>query len=461
MRAIFESTSLRRSWQLSLPEPRAAQLSDFERRSLAVFAFLAPFDLAGRFVSGSFVPISAVVGASVLPIGLRVLAGGRLARWSWPLFGFLAVALVSTAASGDPTSSRAIGQLVFMSASVVFALTAGIALRGRLVEVEALLRPLVLGSLVLATSSIVQSLIGNVLHHPGLADWTGPINSALGGPGWRTPGFVGPLERANGLAAEPAHLASDLTPGLILSLMRLRCSNDDACAWATRLMGRATAIAIVVGYVLTVSVLAMAILAIIVLSLLISARRGVFLRLVGTLLIGLSLAFGISSSARSAFLEKVQTLPLAVTAAEGHPPSVTTVKISALALAANASVTAAVVKQSPWLGRGVGSSASNYALYAPQWVDGNRVLDGLNAADAGALLLRLVQEVGLIGLLLWSVMTVTALFGRATTIPATLFARLALLASAVAALTRYPVYYWPLFWMLLAMTTGGRDAAAP
>ena len=76
--------------------------------------------------------------------------------------------------------------------------------------------------------------------------------------------------------------------------------------------------------------------------------------------------------------------------------------LSALALASNLEVTLKGFMENPWLGWGIGGHGTAFYLYAPTWVADPKLLPAFSIGDASSLLLRLISEMGLIGLVVFT-----------------------------------------------------------
>ncbi len=141
---------------------------------------------------------------------------------------------------------------------------------------------------------------------------------------------------------------------------------------------------------------------------------------------------------------------------------------ASLALLANAEVVKHVLNQSPLFGVGLGGHPLAYAEHQPEWATKYWGSAGINAQDAGALLLRLLSESGLIGAaiflvgLAWITCSATVMLWRLGAIPNNLKDDLLWLAlgagvipgwlGAIASyLLRAPYYYEAGFWLLAGL----------
>jgi hypothetical protein len=141
---------------------------------------------------------------------------------------------------------------------------------------------------------------------------------------------------------------------------------------------------------------------------------------------------------------------------------------ASLALLANAEVVKHVLNQSPLFGVGLGGHPQAYAEYQPDWASKYWGSTGMNAQDAGALLLRLLSESGLIGEaiflvgLAWVTYGATVMLWRLGAIPNNSkddWLWLALgagvipgwLGAIASHLLRAPFYYEAGFWLLAGL----------
>jgi O-antigen ligase len=426
------------------------RVKPLEMRLVQVFVFLAPIQTLGIFLNDSYVPFSLVAVIPLLPTFIRVCSGSTITVGVL-LVGWMitAVAVGARADLLKATFDASLWLVAIIGSSVIAA-----CLKRQLIRIEDVVKPLLWASTILAISALVQSLLSNLLQQP--IDFS-VLNNLSGGGIWREPGRLGPLFRSNGIAAEPAHLVQDLLPAIAVAIARLGSPSGAIGAAARGYLRKGRAVAIIAAAILSLSLIGYGILAFVALVIAgINKRRATavlsraaYIAVIAVVLVALIPAIS----------HKAATVEVGLQAYKGGTlgTSTATLSVSSLALAANARVAREVVGQSPLLGAGLGSHPRSYQHYAPVWIAAVPPVIGLNAADGGSLLLRLLSETGLLGITIWlTLVGIAVRKGLRGPDPTAKLLTSALLVSAAVALARYPVYYWPMFWMLSGIASGSR-----
>lgn len=253
------------------------------------------------------------------------------------------------------------------------------------------------GLMVLAVLGLWQCLALNLLHVSFLADWSWAkdLNPSIGG--WRFASYMGPIARVNSFAPESAHYCQLLLMGLGLALVRLISppwtSGPDGRGWKTFLPSKRLAVLFIFAYLSSFSLIGFLGIFITIVSYLIITRRGIKLLLFTFL--SLLIIFGLDFITERTLLNKVGTIAVIF---PGTAKEMLTQNLSALALASNLEVILKGLMINPFLGWGIGGHASAFMLHAPAWVVDPELLPALSIADASSLLLRLISEMGLLGL---------------------------------------------------------------
>jgi hypothetical protein len=291
---------------------------------------------------------------------------------------------------------------------------------------------------------------------------------------WRDPGTIGPIRRANSVITEPSYFAQILGMAGGMALLR------------TGLMGRAygkalsgvvplwVAAFVLIGFIIAISIIGYVLLALTVASLVVVLYRFDLRSLprmlsagVATAVLGGLLTLGLGE----AFVNKLRTIPLVLSAVTGGVQTVLPEQYSALPLAANISIALDNLKDSPFLGVGPGGHPPSYDVHVPVWLY-TTVPDLLtiHQQDGGSLLIRLLSETGIVGTILflagWLVVVLRArsAIQRALAFhrenfsqPSTILALAVGITASCAALVtvyliRMAIYYDPPIWVLIALT---------
>lgn len=317
---------------------------------------------------------------------------------------------------------------------------------------------------LLATIGILQSIANNVFRLEVSFYF---LNDLAGGKVWAHPGLLGPLHRTNSLFTEPAHFCLFLGMGSGLAVMRLGLAGDRFSRLLTPLLSTWSAWAIVIGFVVSLSLLGYLQLLLTVGACWVLHRKislaslsRLCIRLAAVLLVLYLMAEQVGSE----FFQKLGTVSLVSASDVTEVPDA---GLSALALASNIEVMTAALGENHLLGIGLGAHPEAYNSWVPSWVDlfGMR---GLNQDDGAALTIRLLSETGLLGTLLFvagasaiwlrSRRSILAAIDEAAgedldpRVPIAIGVSASFGSVFVLFLARYGVYYEPLLWLLIGLT---------
>jgi len=256
------------------------------------------------------------------------------------------------------------------------------------------------GCLILAILGLWQSVALNLLHIGFLADWKWVdkiLNHSWLWSGRQEETF-GPIIRAKSLALEPAHYCQILIISLGLVVCRLFPPRllKKTQAGKVGLPSLGLAIIFLLAYLLSFSLVGVFGLIIVLLSHFILFRLLNFKKLLALSILGISTIAILGYLSGGLIWNKMTTISMISPNAERE---ITPQALSALVLAAHLNVTLASMAHDPLMGRGIGGHRTNFDLYAPQWTSQHRHLSSLNVDDACSLSLRLLSEMGIIGLL--------------------------------------------------------------
>jgi len=442
---------------------------------LLFVAFACTF--LGHYVGGKLVSpavfICALVAVHHAVLGATAEGSREAARLRRPFFLFVGIGALALVLS--PYSGAAMQKGAFQVVGLVIVLLTASAIedliRGKPAEFSALLRLATTTLAVIAVVGVAQSLCSNVLGAPGVSDFSF-LNEIAGGKVWGDPGMLGGLYRSASVMTEPAHFCLFLGMGAGVAILRLGLFGRGYKDATRSVMPRWGAIAIFLGFLVSLSILGYLQLLLTVAMVWAFSRRVRVTR-------ALTLAFRIAvvgiallvmaHLAGSEFEEKLDTINL-ITDADAGAETQTTISVSALALATNVQVFLSQYPENPILGIGFGAHPVAYAEHVPDWALDSELLWGLNAQGGGSLLLRLLSETGLLGTAVFLFACAGVLLRARRAIlrciestlesgaspPPDLALAIGVAASTAGVLTmfllRYPVYYEPLLWMLLAMT---------
>lgn len=322
------------------------------------------------------------------------------------------------------------------------------------------------GCLVLAIFGLWQSVALNLLHTGFLADWAW-VDKILGHSFlWSgNDTILGPIIRAKSLALEPAQYDQYLIISLGLVVGRLFPPRflKKTRAGMVGLPSLGVAIIFLVAYLLSFSLMGVLGLVIVLLSHFILFRLLNFKKLLALSILAIS-AIAILGYLSGGLIEnKIATILMIAPGAERE---MTETSLSALVLATHLSVTLDSMAHDPFMGRGIGGHRANFECYAPQWASQDRMLSRLNLDDANSLFLRLLSEMGIIGLLTFGGTFTLIIYGGWRAVKLAMPHQntweilplcAGLLTGAIAEVLVYMVrmgaYYYISFWFLLIMVS--------
>lgn len=222
------------------------------------------------------------------------------------------------------------------------------------------------------------------------------LQDMLGGPAVTTgrlaPDVFGVLPRAASITSEPAHFALLLVPAVYLAvLVALRRS----CP--LQLKNRWVAAVIIIGLLLSFSLLGYIGLALILSVVLLSgANRLRNVKAVSILVLLLASSY-LAATQIPLFQAKIDTFLMAPFAVDEY--EFTGNDLSGFALISNALVAKSALEESYLLGTGLKTHENSYDRYLPSYFSSAQVLMELNRVDAGSLIIRVASEFGLLGIL--------------------------------------------------------------
>ncbi len=320
---------------------------------------------------------------------------------------------------------------------------------------------------IVALIGIAQFVLANALGHPGLLEFSF-LNRWSGGNVWFNLGSVDGMVRANSIMQEPSALGMVLGTGAGVALIRLGLRGKAHRNALQRMVPAWTAVAILAGFMVTLSLIDFFLLMVAGGSLWMVSRqisgRAVAAVAVATILVGCIGYAAIAStlpelSEKLGATESITSDDIQVKRAED---------LSAIALAVNLSVMRANLARAPMLGAGLGAHPVTYDRENPGLgrLPAEIVSVGMNKEDAASLLIRLLSESGILGTLAFIAGWILAVARSRRFILASLssgsapnlFLSLAIGVTAsmvgvgVACLVRAPQYYAPWFWLPMALT---------
>jgi hypothetical protein len=442
---------------------------------LAALFVMLPLDAFGRVVGGSLITPADVIASAIAMLTLARLAGGRYrtrGNLGSPvvIFSmFLVVAAMSVIFSRDSSLIAAKG---FVQVGGVFIMLLGcVALANEVGRRPVLFAGYIrLCAMVLAIVSLIgiaQFIGANALGHPELLSFSF-LNRWSGGNVWYNRGSLDGIVRANSILQEPSALGMVLGVGAGVALIRLGIRGREHRIAVQGVIPASAAIAILLGFIVTVSLIDFALLLVVTASLWMVSRKirasTVAAAALATGLLGI-VAYGALASALPEMGEKLSALgsitndDIRVKRAED---------LSAIALAVNLSVMRANLARDPILGAGLGAHPVTYDRENPGLgrLPADIVTIGMNKEDAASLLIRLLSESGMLGTFAFITGWIAAIARARRSILASTsrseqpnpFSALAtgvtasMVGIGVACLARAPQYYAPWFWLPMALT---------
>lgn len=381
---------------------------------IVLFVVAIPLTILGVYVGGKFVApgdaVAAVLGLAALCLMLSGDYTIERADRAWLLcfLGFLLVASMSLLLSPFRGQALAKGfiQIVGVSAMLLAALAIVNEIR-RDPAVFLNLGRVTMGVVgAIGAFGVLQFALENVASvGDAIIDFRF-MNDIAGGIVWNPSGRTGNVYRAHSIMREPAVFGQILGIALGPALARLGAFGSAPRQALRSIVPRWAALSVLGGILLSLSLVAYVLLLATFAAGHLTRRpiRAVVMiwTLVSLAAIGGGLA-GVIFYVGGIMAGKVDTLHLLALGLDqgADLQSAPTAGLSALALASNLQVMLRGLEVSPLLGFGIGAHPAAYELYAPPFVFRSFFVTGLNAPDAGALLIRLLSETGLIGALLF------------------------------------------------------------
>ncbi len=393
------------------------------------FIILAPISSA-MFLIGTTSLYWALIPAALLAAaGLFNLVSGnwrlRISeyRWLWPFAAFLAVAAVSLFLS--PYRGQALIKGAVQLAGLTMMLLTVVTLLGLVRERKEFLVRILHGTSVVlgvvGAIALFQFFVNNLFRAEIVSFEF--LQVFGGGTGWRPPGMLGALFRANSIEGEPAHMATYLCMGAGLAFIRLGGLGETPrrSPMLQRVMPLWAAICIFGGLATSLSIIGY-------LGMIVAVAATAFVwfrarrrqkkkrgrlggKAIGAAASLLAVALMISAFAGQSIVEKIATIGMIYddpgnfeeTGLEGTVDLVSQGgnRLSALALAVNGQIMLENLRARPVIGIGIGAHPASYDQNMPDYVELVPALVDMNKDDAGALLTRLLSETGLLGTLIF------------------------------------------------------------
>jgi hypothetical protein len=442
---------------------------------LAILFLMLPLDAFGHVVAGSLVTPADVVAAVIALLTLERLATGRYrisAKLDSPIIVFaifLFIGALSVVLSND-------SHQIFIKG---FVQVGGIAimLLGCIATAnEVARRPVLFANYVRLSTSIlaivamigvVQFVFANALGHPEILEFNF-LNRWAGGNVWYNRGSLDGIIRANSILQEPSALGMVLGTMAGVAMIRVGAGRSLQRDAIRSVISKSSAILIVAGFVVTVSLIDLFLLLVVSASIWIVSRNGsarVFAGVLGAIVI----IGGVAYSAIVSTLPDLNAKIVAMSSLASDDLRVERAEdLSAIALAVNVAVMRANLARAPMIGAGLGAHPITYDRENPGLgrLPTDILTVGLNKEDAASLLIRLLSETGMLGTAAFIMGWVVAVLRARHAILANIngggapnaFLSLAIGVTAsmvgigVACLIRAPQYYAPWFWLPMALT---------
>jgi|GEM_PF-3360989 len=382
------------------------------RKLIQLEIVLLPCYTIGFFISGKYVSQSHILaGLIAVVFFMWILAQNPRFKkyevsWTLPFWIFLFIGIVGLLLSPFDNESWPKGLIQTLGIfTMLLMATAMVVSLQKWSFLLSITKILVYSLAIFSIIGILQFILYNFTSMGKLLDFSF-LNSIAGGSVWRDAGKIGFLYRANSIAAEPAHFTRYLGAGTGLALLRLGFLGKEHRKHISSVMPYWTSVAILGGYVVSLSILGWLLLGIVGLSLFfmmgkIKIRSLLSVGGIGAILIGALVI--VAQITGGAYFDKVRTLSI-IFSGDIAENQIQTNQLSALGVASNLVVAENNFLRSPLLGGGLGSHPLAYDIYAPSYVFNSRLkaLDHMNAEDAASLFLRLLSETGILGLILFS-----------------------------------------------------------
>ena len=442
---------------------------------LAILFLTLPLDAFGHVVAGSLVTPADVVAAVIALLTLERLATGRYrisAKLDSPIIVFamfLFIGAMSVVLSNDSHQIVIKGfvQIGGIAIMLLGCIATANEIARRPVLFAGYLRLSTIILAIVAMIGVVQFVFANALGHPEILDFNF-LNRWAGGNVWYNRGSLDGIIRANSILQEPSALGMVLGTMAGVALIRVGVGGAAQRDAMRSVISRASAIPIVAGFVVTLSLIDLFLLLVVSASIWIVSRNGsvsVFAGVLGAIIVIGGVAYGAIVSALPDLNAKIVAMSslasddLRVERAED---------LSAIALAVNIAVMRANLARAPMLGAGLGAHPITYDRENPGLgrLPTDILTVGLNKEDAASLLIRLLSEAGMLGtaafIMGWIVAVMRARGAILANINggaapnACLSLAIGVTASmvgiGVACLIRAPQYYAPWFWLPMALT---------
>jgi hypothetical protein len=445
----------------------------------ALFAAL-PLDSFGRVVGGSLVTPADLIASAIALMTLERLAVGRyrmrltldnpiLMFTAFLIVGAFSIFLSRDASRIGPKGLVQIGGISIMLCACVAAANE---VSRRPVLFPGLIR---LSAMVLAMVSMVgvaQFICANALGHSEMLDFSF-LNRWSGGNVWYNRGSLDGIVRANSIMQEPSALGMVLGAGAGVALLRLGLRGRDYRIAVKDIIPRWIAIAILAGFIVTISIVDLLLLLTIAVSMWLVSRRigagAIAAVSVATIVSGVASYAAIAStlpemSEKLSAMDVITSGDIQVKRAED---------LSAIALAVNVAVMRANLARDPILGAGLGAHPVTYDRENPGLgrLPAEIVTIGMNKEDAASLLVRLLSESGMLGAATFIVAWMLAVSRARRFILASLAASggpnafsaaaigvtASMVGIGIACMARAPQYYAPWFWLPMALTAAVPD----
>ncbi len=450
---------------------------------LAVLFVTLPLDAFGQVVAGSLITPADVVGTAIAMLTVERLATRRyhvhpnLDKSIFAFVIFLFVGTLSVIFSNDSAQIFSKGFVQVSGVSIM--LLACIATANEVARRPVLFAGYIrLSVIVLALVSLVgvaQFILANAFGHPGMIEFSF-LNRWAGGNVWYNVGSLDGMVRANSILQEPSALGMVLGTGAGVALIRLGLRGGVHRDAVQRIIPAWTAISILGGFVVTVSLIDFFLLLNVGASLWLVSRK-ISASAVATLSVAIVLTGGAAYAAIASTLPDVSEKLGAMGSITSDDIRVKRAEdLSAIALAVNLAVMRANLSRDPLLGAGLGAHPVTYDRENPGLgrLPADIVTVGMNKEDAASLLIRLLSESGILGTVVFITGWILAVTRSRRFILASMSAGMepnAFLTLAIgvtasmvgvgfACMARAPQYYAPWFWLPMALTVSVPELVA-
>lgn len=450
---------------------------------LAVLFVTLPLDAFGQVVAGSLITPADVVGTAIGMLTVERLATRRyhvhpnLDKSIFAFVIFLFVGTLSVIFSNDSAQIFSKGFVQVSGVSIM--LLACIATANEVARRPVLFAGYIrLSVIVLALVSLVgvaQFILANAFGHPGMIEFSF-LNRWAGGNVWYNVGSLDGMVRANSILQEPSALGMVLGTGAGVALIRLGLRGGVHRDAVQRIIPAWTAISILGGFVVTVSLIDFFLLLNVGASLWLVSRK-ISASAVATLSVAIVLTGGAAYAAIASTLPDVSEKLGAMGSITSDDIRVKRAEdLSAIALAVNLAVMRANLSRDPLLGAGLGAHPVTYDRENPGLgrLPADIVTVGMNKEDAASLLIRLLSESGILGTVVFITGWILAVTRSRRFILASMSAGMepnAFLTLAIgvtasmvgvgfACMARAPQYYAPWFWLPMALTVSVPELVA-